>query len=55
MAYILVVNPATLSLQVLQDLPEVHGMDHGAVFVATALAAAIGFVSYGILRSIQLL
>lgn len=39
MAYILFVNPATLS---------VTGMDEGAVFVATALAAAFGTLIMGI-------
>ncbi|AQQ52420.1 NCS2 family permease [Planococcus lenghuensis] len=42
MAYILVVNPLTLSLETIPDLPEGIGMDYGAVFVATALAAAVG-------------
>lgn len=43
MAYILFVNPATLSLVGIEDLPEgVTRMDQGAVFTATAIAAAVG-------------
>src|SRR5690625_4652462 len=49
MAYILFVNPATLSLAGI-DLPEgVTGMDPGAVFTATAIAAAIGTLFMGII------
>ncbi|MDG4658350.1 NCS2 family permease [Ectobacillus antri] len=48
MAYILFVNPATLSLSTVPDLPKGVGMDQGAVFVATALAAAIGSLIMGI-------
>ncbi|WP_409252672.1 NCS2 family permease [Bacillus sp. SCS-153A] len=49
MAYILVVNPITLSLQSIPDLPDSMRMDYGAVFVATALAAAIGSLIMGLL------
>ncbi|TQS71888.1 NCS2 family permease [Ornithinibacillus gellani] len=49
MAYILFVNPATLSLDGV-DLPDgVTGMDPGAVFVATAVAAAVGSLFMGII------
>ncbi len=49
MAYILVVNPLTLSLSSVKDLPDALRMDHGSVFVATALAAAIGSLIMGLL------
>ncbi|KAB2330097.1 NCS2 family permease [Bacillus mesophilum] len=49
MAYILAVNPFTLSLGDVPDLPESMRMDQGAVFVATALAAAIGSLIMGLL------
>ncbi|WP_088007474.1 NCS2 family permease [Indiicoccus explosivorum] len=49
MAYILVVNPLTLSLQTVPDLPAGMAMDYGAVFVATALAAAVGCFFMGII------
>lgn len=50
MAYILFVNPATLSLVGIDNLPDgVTGMDAGAVFTATALAAAIGSLLMGII------
>ncbi|UII56322.1 NCS2 family permease [Cytobacillus spongiae] len=49
MAYILVVNPLTLSLQSIPDLPEAMRMDYGAVFVATALAAALGSLLMGLI------
>ncbi|TYR78180.1 NCS2 family permease [Priestia megaterium] len=49
MAYILFVNPATLSLSDVPDLPDSMRMDQGAVFTATALAAAIGSLVMGIL------
>lgn len=42
MAYILVVNPLTLTLADVPDLPSALRMDYGAVFVATAVSAAIG-------------
>src|SRR5690625_1242970 len=50
MAYILFVNPATLSLEGIENLPEgVVGMDQGAVFTATAIAAAVGTLLMGVL------
>lgn len=49
MAYVLVVNPLMLSLDGVPDLPDAMRMDKGAVFVATALAAAIGSLLMGIL------
>jgi adenine/guanine/hypoxanthine permease len=49
MAYILVVNPITLSLESVPDLPDSMRMDYGAVFVATALAAAIGSLIMGLI------
>jgi adenine/guanine/hypoxanthine permease len=49
MAYILVVNPITLTLANIPDLPESMRMDYGAVFVATALAAAVGSIIMGLL------
>jgi len=49
MAYILFVNPAMLSLSDIPDLPAEMRMDQGAVFVATALAAAIGTLLMGII------
>ncbi|RLQ91146.1 NCS2 family permease [Falsibacillus albus] len=49
MAYILAVNPLTLSLSSVKDLPDAMRMNYGAVFVATALAAAIGSLLMGLL------
>ncbi|MFC7366684.1 MULTISPECIES: NCS2 family permease [Bhargavaea] len=49
MAYILVVNPLTLSLESVPDLPADMRMDAGAVFVATALAAAVGSLFMGLI------
>jgi AGZA family xanthine/uracil permease-like MFS transporter len=49
MAYILFVNPITLSLQAVPDLPDAMRMDQGAVFVATAIAAAIGSLIMGVI------
>lgn len=50
MAYILFVNPATLALVGIEDLPEgVTRIDQGAVFTATAIAAAIGSLLMGII------
>ncbi|PSL41322.1 AGZA family xanthine/uracil permease-like MFS transporter [Planomicrobium soli] len=49
MAYILVVNPLTLTLDSVPDLDASLRMDYGAVFMATALAAAIGCLIMGIL------
>nr|WP_304219675.1 NCS2 family permease [Fredinandcohnia onubensis] len=48
MAYILFVNPSILSLSDVPDLPSELRMDANAVFVATALAAAIGTLIMGI-------
>src|ERR1700749_19574 len=45
MAYIVVVNPAILAE---------GGMDHGAVFVATCLAAAVGSAAMGLLANLPL-
>lgn len=49
MAYILIVNPLTLSLSSVPDLPDSMRMDSGAVFVATALAAAVGSLFMGLI------
>ncbi|MBD8006841.1 NCS2 family permease [Bacillus norwichensis] len=49
MAYILILNPITLSLETVKDLPDALRMDHGAVFVATALAAALGTLLMGLI------
>ncbi|TQR19624.1 NCS2 family permease [Psychrobacillus vulpis] len=49
MAYILVVNPITLSLETVPGLPEFMYMDKGSVFTATAIAAAVGSILMGIL------
>jgi AGZA family xanthine/uracil permease-like MFS transporter len=49
MAYILVVNPMTLSLETVPGLPEFMYMDKGSVFTATAIAAAIGSILMGVL------
>lgn len=49
MAYILVVNPSVLTLQSIPDLPDALRMDQGAVFVATALAAAVGSILMGLI------
>lgn len=54
MAYILVVNPLTLTLADVKDLPEALRMDYGAVFVATAISAAIGCFIMGILAKYPL-
>src|SRR5699024_1995175 len=49
MAYILFVNPSTLALVGVEDLPEgVTRMDQGAVFTATAIAAAVGSLVMGL-------
>ncbi|MBM4765241.1 NCS2 family permease [Bacillus sp. B15-48] len=48
MAYILVVNPSMLALADVPDLPDALRMDVGAVFVATALSAAIGTLIMGL-------
>lgn len=49
MAYILFVNPSILSLSAIPDLPEHMRMDQGAVFTATAIAAALGSLIMGVL------
>lgn len=49
MAYILVVNPMVLSLETVPGLPDWMYMDKDAVFVATALAAAVGSLIMGLL------
>lgn len=49
MAYILVVNPLTLSLSDVEGLDATLRMDYEAVFVATALAAAIGSLFMGLI------
>ncbi|WP_100012542.1 NCS2 family permease [Lentibacillus sediminis] len=50
MAYILFVNPATLALVSVEELPEgVTRIDQGAVFTATALAAAVGSLFMGVI------
>ncbi|OHR74425.1 guanine permease [Bacillus sp. HMSC76G11] len=49
MAYILFVNPLTLSLASVPDFPNELRMDRGAVFTATALAAAIGSLLMGLI------
>jgi len=54
MAYILAVNPMTLTLQNVTDYPEALRMDYGAVFVATALSAAIGSVIMGLVAKYPL-
>lgn len=54
MAYILVVNPLTLTLADVKDLPDTLRMDYGAVFVATAVSAAIGCFIMGLLAKYPL-
>jgi AGZA family xanthine/uracil permease-like MFS transporter len=49
MAYILIVNPITLSLASIKGFPDALRMDSGAVFVATAIASAIGSIVMGLL------
>nr|WP_106781446.1 NCS2 family permease [Lysinibacillus timonensis] len=49
MAYILVVNPITLTLADVEGLPAELRMDYGAVFVATAVSAAVGCFIMGII------
>ncbi|HLQ96042.1 MAG TPA: NCS2 family permease [Pseudogracilibacillus sp.] len=50
MAYILFVNPSTLSLEGVENLPAgVTGMDAGAVFTATAIAGAVGTLFMGVI------
>ncbi|KGR77226.1 NCS2 family permease [Ureibacillus sinduriensis] len=54
MAYILVVNPLTLTLDDVKDLPDALRMDYGAVFVATAISAAVGCFIMGFLAKYPL-
>ncbi|WP_010529592.1 NCS2 family permease [Lentibacillus jeotgali] len=50
MAYILFVNPSTLALVGVEELPEgMTRIDQGAVFTATAIAAALGTLIMGVL------
>lgn len=50
MAYILFVNPSVLSLEGIEQLPDgVTRMDQGAVFTATAIAAAVGTLLMGLI------
>ncbi|MEN1969544.1 NCS2 family permease [Lentibacillus sp. N15] len=50
MAYILFVNPATLALVGVEDLPAgVTRMDQGAVFTATAISGVVGSLFMGII------
>ncbi|MFX3672823.1 MAG: NCS2 family permease [Paenisporosarcina sp.] len=49
MAYILIVNPLTLSLDSVPDFDDALRMNAGAVFVATALAAAVGSLFMGLI------
>ena len=49
MAYILFVNPSTLALDGIEQLPEgITRIDKGAVFTATAIAAAVGTLIMGV-------
>src|SRR5699024_8131990 len=48
MAYILFVNTVMVSLAGVDGLPDVMGLDRGAVFTATASAAAVGTLMMGI-------
>lgn len=48
MAYILAVNPAMLSLQGVDGIPDEMRMDINAVFVATCLAAFVGSILMGV-------
>lgn len=54
MAYILVVNPLTLTLDGVEGLPADLRMDYGAVFVATAVSAAVGCFIMGIVAKYPL-
>src|SRR5699024_10851331 len=50
MTYVLFVIPATLALVGVEELPEgVTSIDQGAVFTATAIAAAIGSLFMGLI------
>ncbi len=48
MAYILIVNPLMLSLDGVTGIPDEMRMDKGAVFVTTALSAAVGSLFMGL-------
>ena len=48
MAYILAVNPYTLTLADIDNVPDALRLNYGAVFVATAVSAAIGCFIMGI-------
>jgi len=48
MAYILFVNPSTLSLSGIKGFPDALRMNQDAIFVATALAAAYGSIVMGL-------
>ncbi|PKR82556.1 NCS2 family permease [Heyndrickxia camelliae] len=54
MAYILVINPLTLSLSSVKGLPDAMRMDQGSVFVATAIASAVGSIIMGLLAKYPL-
>lgn len=49
MAYILFVNPSILSMEAIPDLPAEMRMDSGAIFTATAIAAAVGSLLMGLI------
>ncbi|WP_226671344.1 NCS2 family permease [Metabacillus litoralis] len=49
MAYILFVNPSILSMESIPDLPADMRMDSGAIFTATAIAAAVGSLLMGLI------
>ncbi|MFD2217106.1 MULTISPECIES: NCS2 family permease [Metabacillus] len=49
MAYILFVNPNTLAMTSIPDLPAEMRMDTGAIFTATAIAAAVGSLLMGLI------
>src|SRR5699024_7675923 len=50
MAYILFVNPSTLSLEGVEELPAgITGMDAGAVFTATSIVRAVGTLFMGVI------
>lgn len=49
MAYILFVNPSILSMSAIPDLPADMRMDQGAIFTATAIAAAVGSLLMGLI------
>ncbi|MFD2211853.1 NCS2 family permease [Virgibacillus halophilus] len=49
MAYILFVNPTTLSLEGIDLGPGVSHMDQGAVFTATAVSAVVGTLFMGVI------